>query len=63
MSDCDACKTKNIYRFDWNNVCCRVRFLLDQPNRDARIQWIERWRKQGDHAMATKVIERLRAMK
>jgi hypothetical protein len=62
MSDCDDCTAKNIYRFDWRNVCCRVRFLLAQPNREARIQWIERWRKQGDHGITGAAIKRLKEM-
>lgn len=59
-AQCLDCQVRNVYRFDWGNVCCRVRFLLGQPNRDARIQWIDRWRKKGEGEIASKVVSELK---
>ena len=61
-SQCSDCQTQNPYRYPcWDRVCCRVRFLLGQPNREARQAWVDRWRSQGDGALVAEVIKQLKA--
>jgi hypothetical protein len=60
---CHDCQAKNPYRYSWGRVCCRVRFLLGQPNREARQGWVDRWRKQGDADLVAQVIQRLKEIK
>ena len=53
MTECQDCRARNIYRFNWGLVCCRVRFLRNLPSRpcedgmSCQDAWLDRWRKQG----------------
>ena len=37
--------------YDFNQLCCRVRYLLTLPNLEARRAWLDQWRRQGDKAI------------
>lgn len=57
---CPDCQNNNPYCFNWKNVCCRVRFLVDLPGKEVRGEWIRKWEKQGDHDMCRQVKAELR---
>ena len=47
FSQCSLCATnKPIYQF--NNTCCRARFLIEQPTKAYRQDWLNRWEKELD---------------
>lgn len=55
MSDgCELCGKKSAI-YDFNRLCCRVRFILSLPTRDMRATWLERWRAKDGKAMADAV--------
>ena len=39
--------------YDFNRLCCRVRFLHILPDDDIRADWLRRWRTQGLNAQQT----------
>ena len=41
---CPLCLS-NTALYDFALNCCRVRFLMGQPNRQARAGWLDRWAK------------------
>ena len=41
---CGLCQ-RDTGEMNFNQVCCRVRFLMGQPNRQARAGWLDRWAK------------------
>lgn len=52
--ECEQCaKSSAIY--DFNRICCRVRFILSLPTREMRSGWLERWRSRDGKAMADAV--------
>lgn len=61
MNQCDQCKAGNVYRFEWGNVCCRVRFL-SSIHTSGWSAWLQRWRDQGDAVIASQVREELKAI-
>ena len=38
---------------DFNNMCCRLRFLRTLPSNTMRMEWLKRWRGQGYPAQDT----------
>ena len=38
---------------DFNNMCCRLRFLRTLPTNAMRMDWLKRWRGQGYPAQDT----------
>ena len=38
---------------DFNNMCCRLRFLRTLPTNAMRMEWLKRWRGQGYPAQDT----------
>lgn len=59
---CELCNSNHPTRYRWQNVCCRVRFLVGQPNRAARQGWVGRWKAKGETELVAAVIEALRGM-
>lgn len=58
--DCEHCRSNNPYRYQWDNPCCRVRFLVGQPSKEARAGWLDRWAKNGEGQMVDAVKEELK---
>ncbi len=58
-TECELCATKPGH-YQFNNICCRVRFLLLEPRREVRVAWIERWRR-FDPAAAREIEEQVKA--
>ena len=59
MTDCDYCENRpGVYNF--NNICCRVRFICSIPVRELRTQWIARWRKKYGDELADEVERRVK---
>lgn len=61
MRECDDCKARNPYCFNWDNLCCRVRFIRAKPairdkdGKNNRDWWYDIWRKSGQGHWADKV--------
>lgn len=41
--DCALCIDKS-GEYNWNQVCCRARFILDLPGVDWRREWLAHWK-------------------
>lgn len=48
MTPCDECNKPISGFYDFKNLCCRVRFLLQLPDKDIVKSWLARWRSQPD---------------
>ena len=62
MPDCPLCQTP-AGRYDWANVCCRVRFMAVLPSKSARMAWLDRWRMHGEGDMVARVVKALRGLR
>lgn len=60
MSECAKCTDPAALLFDWNCAGCRAKLLANLPDRRSRQCWIDRWRDNGEEAMAAAVIDKLR---
>ena len=55
---CDLCQ-RDTGEMNFNQVCCRVRYLMRMPSRQLRAEWLDRWRKM-DRVMADRVEAEVR---
>ena len=58
--DCPQCKANSPIH-DFNLACCRTRFLIAQPSKQARQGWLDRWRKQDGGKVVDEIKQRLLA--
>lgn len=59
QDECDLCRNDSAV-FEFNRVCCRVRFVLGLPAREMRAEWLERWRKKDGERMASEIEREVR---
>lgn len=53
-TDCQLCAA-DTGELDFAKVCCRVRYLLRMPTRQARADWLDRWSKSVTPAVMAEI--------
>jgi hypothetical protein len=51
---CDLCKD-HPGCYDFNNLCCRVRLLLNLPTKHHRNGWLNLWRRKDGESVSNKI--------
>ena len=59
QDECDLCRNDSAV-LDFNQVCCRVRFVLGLPAREMRAEWLERWRNKDGERMSGEIEREVR---
>ena len=59
QDECDLCRNDSAV-FEFNRVCCRVRFVLGLPDREMQAEWFERWRRKDGEKVASEIALEVR---